>query len=248
MIGAHVCMTSDVDEAPQETKRIVTFADAFDITDVRDGAIDSIEACYKFYQFTLEGIFRKRIIPAFWYRLTQVARCRRAKSVDVESMVEKWREFVVGIALAHDKEEIDKWEAAIDPLLTPMLACPVKELREFYRLLTKTLKADARVPMFLWRMFELWGGEVIETAEDKGIKRLQAKLAREIATLVEADPETRPQFTDAMIGALKWRDTGQLEKVKESLEAGAKPKLVGKQSCLFLVVKDGRKEVASVML
>jgi hypothetical protein len=63
-------------------------------------------------------------------------------------------------------------------------------------------------------------------------------LAQEIASLVEQD--VKDQLPDALIRALQWRPPEQLEQVKqaviESQARGERPRLRGRESCLFLEV------------
>ncbi len=156
--------------------------------------------------------------------------------MNIPQMVERWKEAVVGLTLSHDKSTLDRWEHAIEDLLTPILGAPVKQLRQFYKQLVAALQADPRIPFIIWRMFEVWQTQMIDNAPDEGVIALKKKLAEEITALVEKD--VLPQIPDAIIAALQWRPPETLAKVKEALEGGAKPKLVGKESCLFLSVGD----------
>ena len=85
----------------------------------------------------------------------------------------------------------------------------------------------------------------VQDAPDEAVKRLKHKLAAEIAEIVELD--VQDQIPKAIERALCWRDPETLQAVKETLQSGAKPKLVGRQSCLFLECGRGKKKV-SVML
>jgi|SRR5579863_2622960 len=174
--------------------------------------------------------------------------CGRKKArriVDVEKLVDDWIEAIVGMCLAHDKDTYDAHDAKADKLLGPLLTAPVKQVREFYHKLLERMKADARVPMLVWMGYEAWGAVRVADAPDEGIKRLKNKLAAEIAELVE-EP-IRDQIPKAVERALRWRDAETLEKVKETLERGIKPKLRGRESCLFLEAGRGKNKV-SVML
>lgn len=170
---------------------------------------------------------------------------RRKELVDIDGMVKLWTDVVVGLALAHDRDDRDTFESRIDSLLTPILTAPVKQLREFYTKLVAALKEDKRVPWIIWEMFEYYGEETISKAPDEGIKHLKTKLAQSIVDMSEA--EIKPQIGDAIVNALRWRDPEQLQEIKKKLEAGEKPKLRGKESCLFFEVGEGDKAV-SVML
>lgn len=150
----------------------------------------------------------------------------------VDELVESWIEAVVGLCLAHDKDTYDAHDAKADELLGPLLAAPVKQVREFYHKLLDRMKADSRVPMLVWMGFDAWGEVMVKDAPDEGVKRLKNKLASEIAELVE-EP-IRDQIPKAIQRALRWRDPETLKAVKETLESGVKPKLRGRESCLFL--------------
>lgn len=171
---------------------------------------------------------------------------KRRTPVDVDKLVGQWCEAVVGMCTAHDKDQYDAHDAKADELMGPILTAPVKQVREFYAKLQASLRNDVRVPMIVWMGFEAWGETMIKGAkDDEAIKRLKNKLAAEIADLVEED--VRDQIPKAIARALRWRDPEVLEAVKETLESGAKPKLVGRQSCLFLEVGRGKKKT-QVML
>lgn len=163
----------------------------------------------------------------------------------VDELVEQWIEAVVGMCLAHDKDEYDANDAKADELLGPLLAAPVKQVREFYHKLAARMRSDKRVPMLVWMGFEAWGETMVKDAPDEGVKRLKNKLAAEIAELVE-EP-IRDQIPKAIERALRWRDPETLQAVKETLESGVKPKLRGRESCLFLEAGRGKNKV-SVML
>jgi len=172
-----------------------------------------------------------------WYgcRQGRMGRSRRAL-MDVDVLVEKWKKVIVGLAVAHDKDEADRYEAAIEELLTPILAAPIRQVREFYPKLMKALKEDKRVPFLVWRAYEVWVEQVIAKAPDEDIKELKTDLAREISNMVEQD--VKDQIPEALIRALQWRSASTLEEVKQVVakekEAGRKTRLVGRESCLFL--------------
>lgn len=221
---------------------------------VRDAVIDSYYlGQWTFTQFLTKGRekgIKCRGLYSAWIRLYYQCWCyartpRGAKPVDVDKMVEKWMDIVVKLGSAHDKDEFDRTEAKLDTILMPMLRCPIKQLREFYHKLVKAMKADPKVPMLVWSMFEAWGKIMVDKASDEGVKRLKTRLAREIADLVE--PDIQPQIGEAIVRALRWRSAEQLEAVKTQLKAGHKPRLRGRESCTFLHVGKGKNE-AVVML
>lgn len=221
---------------------------------VRDAVIDSYSlGNWTFTEFLTKSRTKeakRRGLYHAWLCLYYQAFCygrtaRGAKPVEVDTMVEKWMDVVVKLGTAHDKDEFDSTEAKLDTILMPMLKCPIKQLREFYHKLVAAMKKDPKVPMLIWSMFEAWGKIVVDKASDEGVKRLKTKLAREIADLVE--PDIQPQIGEAIVRALRWRSGEQLEAVKTQLKAGHKPRLRGRESCLFLAVGRG-KHKAEVML
>src|SRR5882672_1260821 len=77
----------------------------------------------------------------FWYGHKQPHTGRKKRlPVKVDEMVKKWHLMVVGLATAHDKDGIDRYEAGVEECLLPMLAAPVKQLREFAPKLLASLK------------------------------------------------------------------------------------------------------------
>lgn len=170
---------------------------------------------------------------------------KRKEPMKVDELVDAWIEAIVGMCLAHDKDTYDAHDAKADELLGPILSAPVKEIREFYHKLSARMRADKRVPMLVWMGFDVWGEVMVKDAPDEAVKRLKNKLAGEIADLVEED--IKDQIPEAIKRALRWRDPETLQAVKEKLESGAKPKLRGRESCLFLEAGRGKKKV-SVML
>jgi hypothetical protein len=179
------------------------------------------------------------------YGMTNGMGTKRRTPMDVDGLVKKWVDAIVGMCLAHDKDKYDAEDAKADELLGPLLAAPVAQVREFYPKLLEAMKADERVPMLVWMGYEVWGEAAVKDAPDEGIKRLKNKLAQDIADLVE-EP-IRDQIPGAIKRALRWRDPGTLKAVKEKLESGAKPRLRGRESCLFLEAGRGKKKV-QVML
>lgn len=169
-----------------------------------------------------------------WYAVKHPNR-KRKERMKIAEMVTKWKAAVVQLAVAHDKDEADRVEASMEELLTPLLAAPCAEIRQFAALLLAELKNDKAVPYLVWKAFEVWQLQ-IEKAPDEDIKELKQDLAKEIVALVEQD--AKEQLPDAMIRALMWRSPEKLEEVKqvvaEEKQAGRKVRLKGRQSCLFL--------------
>lgn len=163
---------------------------------------------------------------------------KKRTPMDVDGLVAKWQVVITGLAVAHDKDEADRYEAAIEDCLTPILAAPIKQVREFYPKLLKALKADPKVPFLVWRGYEIWVDQVLSKAVDEDIKQLKTALAKEITEMVEQD--VKDQIPEALMRALQWRNAETLEKVKEAVieekAAGRKPRLKGRESCLFLEI------------
>lgn len=163
---------------------------------------------------------------------------RRRTPVNIDDMVAKWVSIIRGLATAHDKATLDHCEFVQEEHLTPLLAAPVKQLRDFYAALVSALKNDPAVPFFVWAMFEGWGETILKNASDSDVRELKDQLAEEIATLVEKD--VQPDLRSAIAGALRWRSQEALEKIKTAVRSGAKARMVGKESCLFLEVANER--------
>lgn len=204
------------------------------------------------------GLFANNVIPhSPVKRLTELGillrlgmeigrMCARPRKLDIDKLVDEWEQAVVGMCTAHEKDEYDAHDAKSDQLLRPILTAPIKQVREFYLKLQQRLRENKKVPLLVWMGFEAWGECVVKGADnDKRIIRLRDGLAKEIADLVSDD--VAGQLPKAIVRALRWRDQETLGEVKEALVGGAKPKLVGRQSCLFLEVGRGKKK-RSVML
>lgn len=170
---------------------------------------------------------------------------RKRTSMDVPDLVRRWVPIIRGLATAHDKAPLDQCEFDMEEHLTPLLTAPVKQIREFYEQLVIALKADPMIPFFVWSWFEAWGEVILKHAPDGDVKALKTVLATEIAEMVES--QVQPDLKKAIAGALQWRSTESLEKVREAVASGGKARMVGKESCLFLEVEtvDG---LARVML
>jgi hypothetical protein len=161
---------------------------------------------------------------------------KRRIEVDIEKLLTKWQEVIVGLAIAHDKDQADRYEAAIDDCLTPLLTAPIAQVREFASRFLAALKADPRVPFLVWRSYEVWVDEMVAKASDEEVRLLKTGLAAEIVALVE--PDVRDQLPEAMIRALQWRSPEKLEEFKqvvvEEQRKGNKVRLRGRESCLFV--------------
>lgn len=166
---------------------------------------------------------------------------RRRTPVDVEKMVETWMPLIVRLAIAHDIDERDAASAKLDEFLTPIIAAPVAQIREFYRELMRRMKADPSVPWAVWKMFEFWGTNVLDKIEKEEVIGLKTELAKRIAERSFGQIPATDWIT-SMADALQWRDPETLKKVEAVLDKGEeKPRVKGRQSCLFLVL--GEAEV-----
>lgn len=181
----------------------------------------------------------RNMLMMVWYSCTQTHTRKPRSPMDIPAMVQGWTNVVIAMSTGHDKDTVDHAEFAIDELMGPLLTAPVKQLREFWAQLEQVLQADPRVPFVVWKLFASYGKLIVQTAKDQEIITLKTALAQEIARLVEQD--VQPDILDAITGALQWRSVEVLEEIKEEVKKGTKPRLKGRESCLFLVV--GGKEV-----
>jgi hypothetical protein len=208
---------------------------------IRSALIASYDVPRGFYKVVGTGAASKLdklgCLIYYAHELGYVGRSRRTP-MDVDGLVERWHKVVVGLATAHDKDEADRYEAAIEECLVPILAAPIKQVREFYPKLLKAIKADPTVPFLVWRSYEIWVDMVLSKCKDEDIKQLKTDLAKEITELVEQD--VKDQIPEQLIRALQWRSGETLEEVKEAVirekAKGNKVKLRGKESCLFMCV------------
>lgn len=243
MIEMHVCYSSDVIEgAPPAPKK--------PSGDFRTELLNLWGVTQMVKSFP-RWVRKVKDLEVLCYYAIEVPSTRKRKPMDVKAMIENWRAVIVTLCTAHTKDEIDAAEYRMDELLKPILGAPVAQLREFYAGLQEALKADPQVPFFIWSMFRAWGKVIVDDCEDKTKRvRLRKKLATEIAEMVE--PDVKPDITAAIVGALMWRDPETLEQIKGDLQAGARPRLRGRESCLFLVTEKGRgakaRELHKVML
>lgn len=164
---------------------------------------------------------------------------RKRTPVDVDKLVEAWMPQLKKLALAHDVDEKDAASSALDELLQPIISAPIAQIRQFYRQLVATMKADPQVPWCLWRLFEFWGANVLDKITKEGELKLKTELATKIAEMsMEEIP--RADWINSMVGALQWRAPEKLDEIKAGLDAGHKPRVRGKESCLFLQVGEAQ--------
>ena len=167
------------------------------------------------------------------YASEHPARSKRTP-MDIPTQVARWVPIIKGLSTAHEKADVDRCEFELDDHLTPLLTAPVAQLREFYAALCDALEADRDIPFFVHRTFRTWGEVILKRAPDGEIRELKKGLAAEIADMVEDD--IRPDISKAIAGALQWRSPEALERTRSALRKGAKPHVVGRESCLFLEV------------
>lgn len=169
-----------------------------------------------------------------WYACKEPSR-RKKKPMKIAEMVTKWKSAVVQLAVAHDKDEADRVEASMEELLTPLLAAPCDQIRQFAALLAMELQNDKSVPYLVWKAFGVWTAQM-DKAPDEEVKELKQGLARDIVDMVAQD--AKDQLPEAMVRALMWRSPEKLEEVKQVVAsekaAGRGVRLKGRESCLFL--------------
>lgn len=163
----------------------------------------------------------------------------------VDEMVQKWVAMLKLTTTVHTKDEMDAADFDMDDLYGPLLSCPVAQLREFCEKLSSILEADPSVPYVVWRTFDVWKEDLFKNEKDTAVVRLRTSMAKRIAQRVEGD--VQGDIVGAMVGALKWRGEEELKAVEEQLDRGAKPRVRGRESCLFLEVGKG-KQKKTVML
>lgn len=246
MIEMHVCTTGMIEGAPPLPEE-----EQVEKPESLRSVLLGLWSVYQMATTWHKWIRKTKDLEVLLYYGIEVYTRSRRTPMDVPKMVDNWKDVFVTLCTAHDKDEIDKAEYKMDELLTPILSAPVAQLREFYVGLRDALKADVRVPFFVWSIFRAWGLVVAEKATDEPTrKHLRKQLATEIAEMV--DDKVRGDLVEALVGALMWRDPPTLKKIKEDLNTGAKPRLRGRESCLFLVTerKKGRRveELNRIML
>jgi hypothetical protein len=154
--------------------------------------------------------------------------------LDLDLLAERWKTQIVAMLTAHTRAEFEQSDFNADELLKPILSTPVAQVRAFYQMLREKLMADPKVPFYVWKGFDGFVTDILERAPDQGVKRLNTGLAKRIAAL--AKEAVTPQIGTALVNALKWRDGDTLEKIAGALEGGERPRLRGRESCLFLCV------------
>ena len=197
------------------------------------------------------------LMVAVWYRLTNrdiknmavlLVYChdkvkaggkvaRRVYKVDVEKLVDDWVEVIVDLSTAHDHAVRTAADKKTSDLLSPILRAPIGQIRKFAELLGTRLKEDKRVPFLIWSCFETITKPIVEDRPAGAAIELRNEIATRIAEVAESRLD-RSELVRAMADALQWRPAETLEKVEKEMEKGGRPRLQGRESCLFLQVGD----------
>lgn len=249
--ATHVCSTSDIDDTVSGLTGVYT---------AREAVVGGLWAQVQFAQYlALNWKLRDSTRPLsesnrklnlegmrmfLMYAVERPSRRKRVP-VDIKEMVEKWLPIIRGLGTAHEKATVDQCEFDSEEHLLPLTSAPVSQLRTFYAQLCDRLESDPTIPFFVWRAFRTWGDVVLEKLPDGGVKKLRGDLAKKVADLVEQ--QIQPDLNAALVGALQWRDADTLEKMATAVEKGAKPRMRGRESCLFLEVEEGGR-MHTVML
>jgi hypothetical protein len=165
--------------------------------------------------------------------------CRRPLPMEPEALdrfVTDWKETIITLAVAHDPETRTRADERSEELLRPLLTLPIAQVRAWAQSLARMLREDQRTPYLVWSAFERVIEPMIRVGPDKGNLELRHELAAEVANLATEQVE-RADWVKAIAGALQWRDPGTLTAVRDNLRQGAKPRVRGRESCLFLEVE-----------
>ncbi len=199
-----------------------------------------------FFEYVVKRDVAYKYLSWFAYACERPTR-RRRTPVDVTRMIDTWVPLIKKLTCAHDVDEKDSASSELDEHLTPLLAAPVAQIREFYRGLAQRLKDDPAVPWMVWRLFNTWGTNVLDKITNEQELELKTDLAQRIA---ERSIKQIPveDWVMSMTGALKWRSPEKLQEVEAALDAGHKPRVKGKESCLFMEIDKGDNTKVEVML
>ncbi len=201
-------------------------------------ARENIPLCY--YQYWIKRELANPLCMLA-YACEHPSRGRKRKiKMDVDTMVTQWLDLIKKLAVAHDVDEKDAASSKLDDYLMPIVGAPVAQIREFYKKLTAALKADHSIPWAVWKMFDFYGTNILDKITTEKELELKKGLAAKIAehSIKEIPLE---DWIQSMVGALMWRDEETLAEIDKKLEGGEKPRVRGKESCLFLTV--GQSEV-----
>jgi hypothetical protein len=196
--------------------------------------VSMVPLLVEIFRIHLLGKKAKELAVALTYETCHPSRKRRKPVENLREFANQWKEVLVKLSLSHTRESVDQADYRMDDLFTGLYAMPVKQVREFYDLLLAELKSDESVPYFIWKTVEHWKEQAVGVSQDVEAKMLQAELAGELAAVLE--PILSPQLKEALTESLKWKSAETLTKVRSAVQAGEKPKLRGRESCLFLEV------------
>lgn len=229
----HVCTPEDM-EASEPT------AEPFGQYDAREWMLGAVDMMAKvaWYEVGLKPFREMALLIAYAHHHGRMT-SRGVKPLDIEHMVSIWVETVVGLSTRHTHAEYTEADHTTDDLLGPLLTAPIKDIRAFATRLGKALEADERVPFMVWSGFQRVVLPILEQRPDGEVIALKKDLAAQVAELAEKGLD-RGDLVQAMAGALQWRSPEALTKVKGALEAGEKPRIKGRESCLFLEVAGER--------
>lgn len=214
---------------PKDEIPIPEFLTKVSARDLALGALDlTIMACW--WEIGLEDF--RRLAYLIRYADHHPGR-RKRRAMDIDKMVGLWTEVIVDLSTAHDHARRTAADERTDELLGPLLAAPVTQIREFAQKLATRLREDERVPFLVWSSYQRIIEPLILKGPDGPVIELKKRLATEIAEQVEQGLD-RAELVAAIAGALQWRHLETLGRVKEKLEQGEKPRLKGRESCLFL--------------
>lgn len=169
---------------------------------------------------------------------------KRKPIMDVDALVLRWRDMLIALAISHEPEDRTRADYQTDELMGPVLTAPIVQVRELATKLATALREDPRTPFMVWSTFEKVVAPMIVRGPDGPALELRRKLAMEVAELAQKSLDPADWLV-AMAGALQWRNAEALTEVKTAIEAGAKPKIRGRESCLFL---EAEKEDGATVL
>lgn len=212
---------------------LATLRGSVNVRDVAVGALDMVHKV-AWWEIGLQKLRDLRALLLYAHLRPHTGRKRRP-SVDVDYMVGKWVDVFVGLSTAHSHAEFTDADHETDEILLPMFSAPVAQIREFAQKLGARLESDERIPFMVWSGYRRVVEPVLLKAPDGDVLALKKHLAAEIAEMAEKGLD-RAELVEAIAGALQWRPPESLEKVKTALAAGEKPRIKGRESCLFLEV------------
>jgi hypothetical protein len=225
----------------------VAMAAAFEDHDARWWALGGVDFAFRLVWNHI-GLRGLRTLTFSILYANHAPGTRRKTPLNVQNTVAVWKDILIGLSTSHDHAGYTAADHDTDEALGPLLVAPVAQIREFATELSRQLREDARVPFMVWSAVERALAPLVAHGKDSAVVQLRTQLATEIAGLAEKQLD-RGELVMAIAGALQWRGEGSLRQVKSALESGGKPRVRGRESCLFLDVEDAEgKNVATVVL